>query len=246
MSGLKMKKVLAIALVFVLSAACHGVSLAAPDSEKAIREALQAALPGVVPDTITPSPVQGFYEVLIGPRLYYVSGDGRYLFQGSLIDLKTRVNISEERTKQVRIREVNAVGEDNMVIFAAAKPRYTITVFTDVDCTYCRKLHSEIEQYLSRGITVRYLMYPRSGLNTPSYYKAVSVWCAKDRRKALTRAKAGEKLERLDCDNPVEQHMSLGESIGIRGTPAIILDDGELLPGYVPAERLLKTLQTRS
>ena len=230
--------------VFVLFAASH-VTMAA-DSDKAIRDALAQILPNFEINTISPSPMAGISEVQVGSRLFYVSNDGKYLFQGSLIDIKTRTDLSEERRKSIRAAAINDIGEDNMIIFPAKDAKHTVTVFTDVDCTYCRKLHREMDQYNSRGITVRYLMYPRSGIDTPSYYKAVAVWCEDDHQAALTRAKAGEQLTAgKQCDNPIKEHMKLGETMGLRGTPAIILSDGEMLPGYIPAEKLAIALDTK-
>ncbi|MGD2055225.1 MAG: thioredoxin fold domain-containing protein [Gammaproteobacteria bacterium] len=220
--------------------------LADSTTDAAIRKSLQRVLPDSPPDKITPSPVAGLSEVQIGSRLIYVTNDGKYLFQGSLIDLATREDISETSRKAIRIAAINKVGEENMIIFPAKDPRHTITVFTDVDCGYCRKLHSQIQQYNDEGITVRYLFYPRSGINTPSYYTAVSVWCEEDRKKAITDAKLGKQIPRKDCTNPVKEEYELGQSIGIRGTPAIILEDGDLLPGYIPPGKLARALDAGS
>jgi thiol:disulfide interchange protein DsbC len=219
---------------------------AGPDSNAAIKQSLARVLPGVTPDEIRPSPMQGVSEVLVGARLLYISDDGKYLLQGSLIDLDTRKDISEERRKDIRLDAINNVGTDNMIVFPAAKERHTITVFTDIDCGYCRKLHKEIDQYNAEGITVRYLMYPRAGIDSPSYDKAVSVWCADDRRAALTHAKAGDEIEVRKCANPVKDQYELGGMLGVTGTPALILDNGELLPGYVPAKRLAQALDSHS
>lgn len=219
--------------------------LADPGKHDAIEKSIKRALPNVVPDQINPTPIDGISEVLVGPSVLYITNDGKYLFQGSLIDMATRTNLSEERRKDVRIAAINDFGEDRMIIFPAEKPRHTITVFTDIDCGYCRKLHNEIDKYNDKGITVRYLMFPRSGPNSPSYDKAVSVWCEKDRRQALTDAKAGKALPKASCENPIKEEYELGSMIGIRGTPAIILEDGEMLPGYIPADRLAKALNTK-
>ena len=219
---------------------------AVADNRAVIEKALQSIAPEFKVDKITPSPIKGVSEVLIGPRLFYVTNDGKYLFQGSLIEIASRTDVSEERRKSIRLDAVNSISEDDMIIFPAKEPRHTITVFTDIDCGYCRKLHREVDQFNASGITVRYLMYPRSGVNTPSYYKAVSVWCEDDRNAALTNSKAGKTLPRANCDNPVKAHMELGELLGVTGTPAIILDDGELMPGYVPAVRLAKALDNKS
>ena len=223
-----------------------GYAVAGDSNRAVIEKSLQSISPGFKVDEIAPSPIKGVSEVLVGPRLFYVTNDGKYLFQGSLIDIKTRTDISEERRKASRLKAVNAISDDEMIIFPARNPRHTITVFTDIDCGYCRKLHDEIDQYNARGITVRYLMYPRSGVNTPSYYKAVSVWCEDDRNVALTDSKSGKTLPRATCDNPVQAHMELGELLGVRGTPAIVLDDGEMMPGYVPAAKLSRALDKKS
>jgi thiol:disulfide interchange protein DsbC len=239
-----MRKMLTACLLVPALAISNGV-LADPGKHDAIEKSIKKALPNVVPDQINPTPIDGISEVLVGPSVLYITNDGKYLFQGSLIDMATRTNLSEERRKDVRIAAINDFGEDRMIIFPAEKPRHTITVFTDIDCGYCRKLHNEIDKYNDKGITVRYLMFPRSGPNSPSYDKAVSVWCEKDRRQALTDAKAGKALPKASCENPIKEEYELGSMIGIRGTPAIILEDGEMLPGYIPADRLAKALNTK-
>jgi thiol:disulfide interchange protein DsbC len=223
-----------------------GAAAAETDTSNAIKQSLARVLPGVTPDQIAPSPMQGVSEVLVGPRVFYISDDGRYLLQGSLIDLETRKDISEERRKDLRLDAIRKVGAGNMIVFPAEKERHTITVFTDIDCGYCRKLHKEIDQFNAEGITVRYLMFPRAGVDSPSYDKAVSVWCSDDRRAALTQAKAGGEIAPRKCDNPVKDQYELGGLLGVTGTPALILDNGELLPGYVPAKRLAQALDAQS
>ena len=241
------RRIAGLCLMFVGMAFLNAAVVAESASKTAIQKSLGAVLPGVTLENIQPSPVDGISEVLVGPRLFYVTNDGKYLLQGSLIDLETRIDVSEERRKGIRLNAINEVGEDNMIIFPAAESRHTITVFTDIDCGYCRKLHNEIDQYNAKGITVRYLMYPRTGVDTPSYQKAVAVWCEKDRQDALTRAKAGEQLKGgTDCANPVQAHFELGQMVGVRGTPALVLDDGEMLPGYIPADKLAKALDESS
>ena len=230
----------------LLAMVIAGYAIAESSDRAVIEKSLQSISPDFRADKISPSPIKGISEVLIGPRLYYVTNDGKYLIQGSLIDIETRTDISEERRKSIRLDAVNAIGDDKMIIFPASKPRHTITVFTDIDCGYCRKLHQEVDQFNDKGITVRYLMFPRSGVNTASYYKAVSVWCEDDRNVALTDSKAGKFLPRAECDNPVKAHMELGQMLGVTGTPAIVLDDGELFPGYIPAVKLSRELDKRS
>ena len=129
-----------------------------------------------------------------------------------------------------------------MIVFAPKVVKHTVTVFTDIDCPYCRRLHKEVPAMNELGIKVRYLAFPRAGVHSPSFKEAVSVWCAKNPAQALTDAKAGKKVPEVTCDNPVLQHMALGEQVGVTGTPAMVLEDGRMLPGYIPATRLAQLL----
>jgi thiol:disulfide interchange protein DsbC len=234
-----------LALLASLTAISVAIAGEDPNVPK-IQEVLKNLGHTVQADAITVSPVAGFYEVLMGPSLAYFSADGRYMLLGDLVDTKTYDNLSVPRRNEARRKAIDAVGEENMFVFAPEKPaKHTITVFTDIDCGYCRKLHREIKAYNDNGIKVRYLMFPRAGKDSKSYEKAVDAWCAKDRNAALTRAKNGEELERKDCVNPIQQHMSLGELMGVTGTPTIVTDEGEILPGYVPAASLAKLMDGR-
>lgn len=206
-------------------------------------DTLKEALGGQEPDTVRDAPVKGLYEVVIGPQLYYLSEDGRYVVNGSVIDLEQGTDVTEPRRAEIRSDVVDNVGEQNMVIFAPdSEAKHTVTVFTDIDCGYCRKLHNEIHQYNEAGIRVRYLFFPRSGPQTESYFKAVSVWCADDRLNAMTRSKLGETIETRSCENPVDEHYELGKRIGVTGTPAILTESGQLIPGYIPAAKLSQAL----
>ena len=236
------KRFSGISLLF-LSMSLFNLSVADTGAQEAITKSLGKIFPGVTPDKIAPSPMEGVSEVLIGPRLMYVSNDGKYLLQGSLIDLKTRTDIGEERRNGIRLDALNDLGEEKMIVFPAKEQKHVITVFTDIDCGYCRKLHGEMDKYNAEGITVRYLMFPRAGIDSASYKKAVSVWCSKDQQDAMTRSKAGENVPNATCDNPVKEEYELGQLIGVRGTPAIVMEDGAMLPGYVPAARLVKALE---
>jgi thiol:disulfide interchange protein DsbC len=215
---------------------------AAEKAAKAIEESLKQALPGVKPDSIKPSQMAGLYEVMVGPKLFYVSEDGNYLIQGSLIDIKAKEDLTEPRLAEARVGALNKVGLDKMIVFKPKIAKHNVFVFTDIDCGYCRKLHSEIDQYLREGIEVRYLFFPRAGEGSDSWSKAVSVWCNKNRNEALTKAKKGENVETKQCDNPVEQHYALGNALGASGTPMIVTEKGNILPGYVSASQLSKIL----
>ncbi len=214
------------------------------EAPEAVLVGLHKIFPGTPVDSVKPAGMPGLYQATIGARLFYVSEDGKYLMQGNLYDIDARTNLTEAAEAEIRLAAMQEMKEDQMVIFEPKEAKHTITVFTDIDCGYCRKLHNEMEAYNDQGIRVRYLFYPRSGPNSPSFDKAVSVWCADDRNQAMTDAKAGKPVEPRKCDNPVADHYALGGAMGVRGTPAIFLEDGEMLPGYVPADRLAKALDT--
>jgi thiol:disulfide interchange protein DsbC len=218
------------------------LALPAGADTQAVERALEKALPGVKPDSVKASPVAGLFEVMVGPKLFYVSEDGRYLIQGSLIDIQEKKNLTEDRESEARLNALAKVGNANMVAFRPKTPKHLVYVFTDIDCGYCRKLHSEMDQYQKENIEIRYLFFPRAGKGSESYKKAVSVWCAKDRNEALTKAKKGENIERKECDNPVDEHMALGDAMGASGTPMIVTEKGGILPGYVPAAQLSRLL----
>lgn len=204
--------------------------------------AIRKALGNVKPDVIAPAPIAGLYEVVAGPHVVYVSADGRYMLQGELIDVQNRKSLTEPRRREAIRVLMDSVSEDDMIIFKPGKVKHVVTVFTDIDCGYCRKLHNEMDDYLAEGIEVRYMMFPRAGVGSESYRKAVAVWCADDRNVAMTNAKTGKALEMKSCENPLDQHMNLVRQLGARGTPFIVLEDGSTQPGYVPAKQLAKLL----
>ncbi|MCG6859765.1 MAG: DsbC family protein [Chromatiaceae bacterium] len=215
------------------------------DTDAKIKARLEKLLPEYTIDSIGKTPIGGLFEVVMGPEVIYVSSDGKYMLQGRLIDLENREDLTEPRRAAARKEAVAKIGEDNMVIFAPDDYKHTVTVFTDIDCGYCRKLHREIADYEAEGVRIRYVFFPRAGLGSDSYKKAVAVWCSDDRRKALTDAKAGKDIEAKSCKNPVKDHMKLGELLGVTGTPSILLETGEMVPGYVPAKRLAALLEAK-
>lgn len=210
-----------------------------------IHQSLGELLKSLDKKDITPTPIPGLYEVTLGARVFYVSADGRYLLQGKMVDLETGRDLTEAKVSAARRQAVEAVGEEKMIIFEPEKVRHTVTVFTDIDCGYCRKLHSQMDDYLEEGIRIRYLFYPRAGMNSESARKAVAVWCAADRRKAMGIAKQGKPLKMRQCENPVEEHYMLGQAVGVTGTPALVLENGELIPGYIPPKRLRAILDEK-
>lgn len=210
-----------------------------------IHQSLGGLLKSLEREDIAPTPIPGLYEVMLGARVFYVSADGRYLIQGKMTDLETGKNLTEAKVSGARKKAVDAVGEENMVIFGPDSARHTITVFTDIDCGYCRKLHSQMDDYNKQGIRVRYLFYPRAGMDSESARKAMAVWCSDDRHKALGEAKRGKSLKYRECDNPVKEHYMLGQAVGVTGTPALVLENGELIPGYIPPNRLRRILDEK-
>lgn len=227
---------------FIFGALFVSVASAAMADRAADEAAIRRTLGDFKPDSIHTTPVSGIYEVTVGPHVIYVSADGRYMFQGDLIDLQNRESLTEPRRRELVKQMVGAVSEDDMIVYEPAKTRHTITVFTDIDCGYCRKLHNEMQSYLDAGIRVRYMFYPRAGVGSESWRKAEAVWCSKDRRAALTAAKNGKPIEMKTCDNPIKEHMQLVDRLGARGTPFIVLEDGETQPGYLPAAQMEKLL----
>jgi thiol:disulfide interchange protein DsbC len=214
---------------------------ASPASESAIHSAMP---PGAKPEDVRPTPVPGLYEVRRGAEVLYMTQDGKYALIGDLYQLSTHNNLTEERRRELRLKLIGAVPESNMLVFGPDRPKYTITVFTDVDCVYCRALHKQIADYNRLGIRVRYLFFPRTGPDTDSWHKAEQVWCSSDRKAALTRAKLGQALEAPVCPNtPVAQDYALGKAVGITGTPGIVTSNGDILPGYLPPEAMLEELK---
>lgn len=208
------------------------------------RVALAKRMPGSKPEDFRPTPVPGLYEYARGADILYLSADGRFALDGDLYDLDSEQNVSERRRREARLALLGKVPESSMLVFGPRNARHTVTVFTDIDCGFCRKLHAEMAQYNALGIRVRYLFYPRSGPGTESWDKAVAVWCSPNRNDAMTRAKNGEPVKASKCDaSAVKRDYDLGDEFAVQGTPAIIMPSGEMLPGYLPPPMLLKRLE---
>ncbi|WP_137819499.1 DsbC family protein [Pseudomonas sp. 2FG] len=215
----------------------------AADPDQAIRKTLQSLQPDMAIEAIAESSMPGLFQIqLKGGRLLYASADGQFIIQGYLFQFKDgeAVNLTEKAESRSIAKEVNAIPLSEMVVFAPKAPRTHITVFTDTDCGYCQKLHSEVPELNRRGVEVRYVAFPRQGLGSHGYNTLVSVWCAKDRQAAMNLAKSREELPAAQCENPVAKQFQLGQMIGVNGTPAIVLANGQLIPGYQPAPQLAK------
>jgi len=212
--------------------------------ENAVRQALTKSMVGIKIDSVKPAEIKGLFEVKVGATVIYVSEDGKYLIQGRLIDVATRTDLTESRLSGSRKQALAKLGDKDMIVFKPKISKYSVYVFTDIDCGYCRKLHSEINQYMAEGITINYLFFPRAGKGSDSYNKAVSVWCASDRKAALTAAKQGNTIPEKTCDNPVDEHMQLGEDFEVKGTPMIVTAEGAVFPGYLPPKQLIQVLES--
>ena len=206
----------------------------------AVLKTAAGLLPGEAPDAVSAAPVKGFYQAIYGPKVVYISADGKYLLYGDLIDLDKNVNLTEDARKTGRVEILGKLDEAGMVVFEPARVTSTITVFTDTSCGYCVKLHREMPAINAGGVKVRYLGYPRAGTQSPTFETMVSVWCADDPQQAMTDAKAGLSIEKKSCQTAIGRHIEAAQLVGVRGTPTIVLQDGQVIPGYVPAGELVE------
>ncbi|PSS49051.1 DsbC family protein [Pseudomonas sp. BBP2017] len=217
---------------------------AADNAEQAIRKTLQALELGLPVESVASSPLNGLYEVkLQGGRVLYASPDGQFVMQGYLYQIQDgkAVNLTEKTERQAIAKSINAIPVAEMVVYPAkGETKSHITVFTDTTCPYCHKLHAEVPELNRRGIEVRYVAFPRQGLGSPGDEQLQAVWCSSDRKAALDKMVDGKEIKAAKCANPVSKQFQLGQSIGINGTPAIVLEDGQVIPGYQPAPQVAK------
>lgn len=210
----------------------------------AIKESLQRLLRiDMDKVNIKSSVISGIYEVSVGSDVIYMTGDGRYMIIGDVRDAKTGENVTEKKRSEMRLATIKSIKEEDTIVFKPKESKYVVHVFTDVECPYCAKFHQEMPKLHELGVEIRYLAFPRSPEGSEDFNKMISVWCSKDRQQALTDAKSGKAIEKAECDSPVKQELEIGRNVGVSGTPALILPNGELLPGYLPAERLVAYLK---
>lgn len=229
-----------------LIAACFGIMSSA--SYASATDDIKAALTGIIGPRITEakiteSAMEGAYQVDLGSQVIFVRQSGDHLLIGDVFNTQRKASLSKE-IKNAKVKVIlNEMQEASMIVFEPKQTKRTITVYTDVDCPYCRKLHEEVPALVKNGVKVRYLWYPRSGIGSPSYDKAVSIWCADNQTAAMDDAKLNNKISPLKCDpNPVAAHYASGRKVGVNGTPAIVLEDGSIIAGYMPAKNLLANL----
>lgn len=222
----------------------------AVNAEQASKEVL-AGVKNLAPtaevSSMEQTPIKGLSEIVIetgrGGEVYYISDDGKYLLNGNMIDTTSREDLTENKKSGIRIDVINKLDAKQRIDFLPDEMKHHVTVFTDIDCGYCRKLHNQIDGYNALGIGISYLFFPRSGVNTPSFDKAITVWCSKDQQSAMTNAKSGVNIEEKKCENPILEQYEAGKAVGVTGTPAMVLDNGKILPGYLPPDKLLERLE---
>lgn len=233
MKSLKCSLIL-IALLFIhtnLWAACN---------RELMHDKLKKTLPDVTFDDIRDAPMKGWCEISIGAEVYYLEEKQLLLFSGELVSLKSGENYSNKRRAALVRNILNTeLTQEEILVIPSKNAKSYVTVFTDVDCPYCRKFHEDVPHLLEHGVEIRYLLFPRSGLRGPVYNKSVAVWCAKDRVNAINRAETSQAIEMRTCSNPVSKHYELGRKLGVTGTPTLILPDGSRIGGYIPADQLL-------
>lgn len=238
----------AILMVAALSCGASALGACSRVEAPAVADVVRAVEPlvaGVQEENVRRLADSGLYEVVMGAGTGYVTPDGKYLISGELYEIGSRRNLTVERHDEIRRDLLAAMPEADAIVFGPEDPAHVVTVFTDVSCGFCRKLHSEVDSYASRGIAFRYYSYPREGPGSESWDIAEAVWCAGDRKDALSRAKLGERPERAErCDvgSVMRSYLAAGR-FGIEGTPLLVLDDGSVVNGYVPADELLRIIQ---
>lgn len=229
----------AVLLLFAVPASAQGNSA---ELQK-VRDTVSERFSEIDPQEIFESPIEGWYTIRKGAIIAYISADGRYLLQGDMIDLQDDSNLTEQARNDARVVMLAAVPDEDLIIFSPDKVQHSVSVFTDIDCTFCRRLHAQIDDYLDQGIEIRYFLYPRNGPTSPSWAKAENVWCSDDRNEALTLAKLDQEYPTKTCDSSiVSNHYLIGQDVGLRGTPAIVLDDGTLFSGYLPPDQLKEAI----
>lgn len=226
---------------------CFALSPAHADdnanAEENIREVLGVLLPDEPVDRIRTTPFNDLYEVMMGPNVIYISGDGRFVLKGDLLDMQERINVTEQERTAARKHIFASLKPEEFIEFSPENPEHVVYVFTDIDCAYCRRLHQDIPVLNQQGLSVRYLAFPRAGMGSNTANTMEAVWCSRDRRQALTDAKNGKRVNPNQCDSPVGKEYLLGQKIGVRGTPAIYTEDGEELTGYLPPAELISIVR---
>tara|TARA_Y100001935_G_scaffold13683_1_gene10432 strand:- start:298 stop:999 length:702 start_codon:yes stop_codon:yes gene_type:complete len=212
-----------------------------------VKEKINKILPeGVSVKEITYSQERDLFIIDIGDiQPIYVLPNTEYIILGDILSLKggRPENETEKDKGRLRLKMLANLDQDSFIKFKSNNENSVLTVFTDVECTYCRKFHSEIDEYLANGVSINYLAFPRTGIDSSSYEKMVSAWCSNEKKESITNLKNDVDIEMTNCENPVENHFEIGRRIGVTGTPAIVTQTGLLLPGYIPANELIAIIK---
>ena len=224
-----------------LIAALSFQAAAADDAEKVVRETFKKISPNSNPTSVTKSELPGFYQVLVDASVYFISADGKYLIRGNVFDIASHEDVGEKQVAALRRTVLAKIPASKQIVFAPAKPKYTVTVFTDVDCPYCREFHKKIDDYNKLGIAVNYVFYPLP-IHPGADKKAEAVWCSANRNASYTDAMAGKDPGKKTCENPIAELTDIGKAMGVDGTPAIFTPEGDHVGGYVPPDQLAAKL----
>ena len=240
-----MHRILLTMAVFLASSAFTGATAGTVEDNEfsVVEEKVRGLVPNAATIAVAETPIPGLLQVQINSEVIYVTEDGQYLLQGQIINLDTRMNLTDQAKSGIRKAALTSLKPEEQITFKPEKTDYDLLVFTDIDCGYCRKLHNQMAEYNDNGIAIHYLAFPRAGIGSASYDKFVSVWCADDQQAAMTLAKNGGEPEALSCPNPIAEQYDLGRDLGVTGTPAIVTTDGMLIPGYVPPVQLRQRLE---
>ena len=214
----------------------------AQDDYSAVEERVRTLAPNAKSIAVSETPIEGILMVQVGGEIVYMTADGNYMIQGRVVNMDTREDLTESAKSEVRRELIVGIDTTKQITFSPEEPAYDLTVFTDIDCGYCRKLHAQVDAYNENGIAIHYMAFPRAGIGSRSYEKFVAVWCADDQQEAMTQAKLGGEPDPDQCDNPIAEQYELGTALGVTGTPALLTADGTLIPGYVPPEKLRERL----
>ncbi|QQZ30240.1 DsbC family protein [Thiothrix subterranea] len=228
----------------LISVALATTGAMADDVPADLGDKMKPMFGGSAPDSLKSTPVAGMFEAKFGGEIIYVTGDARYVFVGDLIDAQNKSSLTEASRSADRVAIVKTIDATKSIEFKAkGEEKHVLYAFTDVDCPFCVKLHKEVPALNEKGVTVRYLAYPRAGVGSPAYKKMVNIWCADDKAAAMNQVKNdGKELEAKECTNPVAEQFELGQKLGVNGTPALLTMDGTMIPGYRPADQLAKML----
>lgn len=233
-------KVATLVSVFFVLCASQLAFASTTDNDEKIKTKLLSL--GLQASSIKDTPMQGLKEVSTNRGVFYTSADGQFFIAGRLFDLNNNMNnLTEAAMNNLRLNGIEEF-KDSMIVYPAKDEKHRITVFTDTTCGYCRKLHAQMDDYNKLGITVQYLAFPRGGINSRSFFDIQSVWCSADQHQAMTQSKSGGEVKPTQCSAPIAAHYSLGQASGVNGTPAIVLDDGSMIPGYKPPSDLIEIL----